>query len=434
MYALGKKKIFDQEIRPDDRGYSIYYYIPNTPSKYCVLYHEHSYISHRYLLNVGSLLLIIFSVLGFPLLFVELYKPVVNKLNGPSGSDYWRFIAWSVVFVSFFVNCLIIVNNAIILKEIIGQYDSSSLDILIFTLVFSVFCFGVWILDFFGCTFAIAYMHFYKEDFPKNFPTPILLTKLLEKFQCCCCNGGLDEDAGDNERNRKNNKCCPKCIAIALGYTIFVHFLQLTSFHVVYIMLGAIAAPGETLSVFCSFITAYIFAVIYVAVIFKYLSIEHFKDRVTWNFVLCIIPLGFAGVTLIGSVALFTAFFYKFSIVMEITSTNEGLWGLVKSFLPTLLVAFLGFCGHKLLKYIKKRTPTHDREVQTPLENGIESSLSSRSVGTQDEPQTPCESSQGSHVAGTAGNRSSQDGEARNIGKTEEDQSFQSQETDRLLT
>ncbi len=524
MYALGKRSLFDEVIQPHDRGYSVFNHNPNLDT-YCVLQHQGVYLHRRYILLSGSLLMIIFTVLAFPVLFARLYDSFIEKLRGPSGSEYWRYITWSVLFVSLLVNCLAIANNTMVLMELIEQYEFSRDVFSFFVFLFSVFCFGVWIVDIIGASIAIAYIY---RDRPNEFntriPPPVLLGKFLKKFECCCeffssCNRERDahndeqndtrdnsnlesgnnnptdpehghsdpidpqhdqqtvdpqhgqsdpgnpqhgqsdpqhsqsdltdpqhgqsdpgnpqhgqsdpqhgqsdltdpqhgqSDPVDPEHNHRdstnpesqrgnptntrhdNNSTrhlgrCAKCIALAFGYTIIVHFLQIISFHVVYIMLGAIAAPTETLSVLCSFITAYLFAVIYVAIILKFLDKDnYFKKNLCLDFTLCILPLSVAGIALIVSIALFTAFFYSFNIVMEITSRSEGLWGVVKSFLPALFVAFLGFCGSKLLTYIEPRK----RDATSESDSSKESNSSEERDSLRNRTSIPHSTPQSSH-------------------------------------
>ena len=453
----------------DQKGYSVYYYDPTVPSKYCVINYESYYDTQRLLLNIGSALVILFTVLGFPFLFLELYQPVIKKLKDDSGSEYWRFIAWSVVIVSFFVNIAIFINNGFVLHVFYGKYGSTSLGVLTFLIVFSVICYGIWIINFISSLAAIWYLDS-SNNFSKDLPLPQLLEKLCEPKNSSPqanagqgnplaieqgnhqanagqgnpqaieqgnhqanagqgnpqaieqgnhqanagqgnpqaieqgnhqanagqgnaqaieqgnqanagqgnpqaieqgnhqanagqgnCLANAEQGIGNPERSAGtccccgyHKGCCRYCIAIALGYTIVVHFLQLLSFHVVYIILGAIALPFETLSVLCNYVTAYLFAVIYIAVILKYMNKVYFQNYISLNFLCCILPLLIGGLSLITGVACFTALFYRFTEVMEFTSQNEGVLGVVKSFLPSLFVTLLGFIGHKILKRIRR--------------------------------------------------------------------------------
>ena len=231
----------------------MYYYDPTVPSKYCVINYEGYYDTQRLLLNFGSALVILFTVLGFPLLFVELYQPVIEKLNDSSGSEYWRFIAWSVVIVSFIVNILIFVNNGFVLQSFSKQYDSTSKSILIFLIMFSIICFGAWIINFASCLLAIGHLR-NTNSFPKDLPLPLLLERILNT----CYNKSLPSKIKTRQSGAKEHgknicccwntrQCCSYCYAIAFGYATLVHFLQLVSFHIVYFILGAIASPIGTL-------------------------------------------------------------------------------------------------------------------------------------------------------------------------------------------
>ena len=379
-------------------------------SKYCVINYESYYNTQRLLLNIGSILVILFTVLGFPFFFVELYQPVIDKLNDDRGSEYWRFIAWSVVIVSFFVNILIFINNGFVLGIFHNQYGSTLLAILIFLIVFSVLCYGVWIINFLSCVVAIWYLKFY-DIFSKDLPLPRLLNKFCtpdnSNSQATAEQGNprataeqdgprataeqgsprataeqgspqANAEQGNPERSAgtcccggySKKRCCPYSIVIALGYTIVVHFLQLLSFHVVYIILGAIASPSVTLSVLCNYVTAYLFAVVYISVILKYMDKVYFKKYVSLNFIFCILPLFSGGLLLIVSVACFTALFYRFTVAMDYTSQNEGILGVVKSIFPSILVTVLSFIGNKILVHIQKssRSEKNSRSsTETPL-------------------------------------------------------------------
>ena len=90
----------------------------------------------------------------------------------------------------------------------------------------------------------------------------------------------------------------------------------------------------------CNYVTGYLFAVIYIEVILKYMNKMYFNKYIALNFTCCILPLFIGGLSLIVSVACFTALFYRFTAVMDYTNQNEGVLGVVKSFLPSLFVTF----------------------------------------------------------------------------------------------
>ena len=402
----------DHNIPLDKKGYSVYYYDPTMPTKYCVINYEGHYDNERLLLNIDSVLVIFFTLLGSPLLFVELYQPIINKLNDDSGSEYWRFVAWNVVIVSSLVNILVFNNNGYVLHVFHSQYDLTS-SIFIFLITFSVICYGVWIINFFSCLTGIFYLS-YDERFSKELPIPCLLaiicipnnssTQVNDEQDTLHVENGLQEEHAEEQLHEHVDPeagCCgkkPPCrysIAIALGCTIVVHFLQLLSFHIVYFIIGAIASPIDTLSVLCNYVMAYLFAVIYIAVILKYMNKVYFKDisknrkKITYNIICCILPLLIGGLSLIASVCLFVTLFDQFTVVMEVTSQNEGVLGVVKSFLPSLFVTFLGFIGHKILKRIrrKKRKHSGSSSRETPCTQGY-SSNSSRSTSSGSTSQT----------------------------------------------
>ena len=115
-----------------------------------------------------------------------------------------------------------------------------------------------------------------------------------------------------------------------------------------YIILEAIASPSVTLSVLCNYVTAYLFAVVYVAVILKYMDKVHFENYVSLNFISCILPLFTGDLLLTVSVACFTALLYHFTVAMDYT--NEGIKGVVKSIFPSILAVSLGanfLCAYK---------------------------------------------------------------------------------------
>jgi len=65
---------------------------------------------------------------------------------------------------------------------------------------------------------------------------------------------------------------------------------------------------------------------------------------------------------------------------MDYTSQNEGILGVVKSFLPSLFVTFLGFIGHKILIRIGKKSSKEISEKispETPAESDHQESISS---------------------------------------------------------
>ncbi len=364
MYALGKKTRYDEEIHPNDRGYSVYYYDSTKIGSYCVLQQEGGYNTQRILLNVASLTITIFFAIGVGATLMKYYSLIEKKLRE---SEYWKFLTWSILIISLLAICLILANNGYLLYKICHQYDSKSLEF-VFMIVHSIICFGVWPVDAVCCIVAMRFLQI------------------------------------------SSRKYC--CFAVT-GSTIMVYFIQLMSFHVAYINLGATAAPSETLSVVCSFITVYIFAVIYFAVLVKYLTsrcdcipnewssvcdnscyrycsrkidscckhkccnyifccldkIDSCCKHKCCNYIFCCLDkidscckhkccnyifcglFVIAGTALIGGIAILTAFFYRLPIVMDISSQNEGLWGVIKFVLPALFVSLLGYCGNKILKY-----------------------------------------------------------------------------------
>jgi len=294
------------------------------PSKYCVISHLHEYQIQRYLLTFGSVFVILFTILGCPLFFAEVYQQVERKCYNARGSEYWRFLTWSVVITSFIVNALVLANNFYVLMSFYQQYETTSKESLLCLVMFSVIGNGVWIVNFLSGVGVLAYLKWKKMS---------------------------SRDPSSPEDNITGNDSCSSMwlhiCGIALGYAIIVHFLQLISFHVVYVILGAIASPTETLSVVCNYVAGYLFAVTYIAVVLKYVKKKRFLDRnVTLS--CCIFPLCIAGLSLIISMTCYTAFFY----LTDSMNQNSGMLGIVKSFLPSLFVMFLGFLGHKVLIYI----------------------------------------------------------------------------------
>lgn len=238
-----------------EKGYSAYVFSTDAPSDYCVIDQEEAYAKLRLYANVGSMILSITIMIASPLTLVAVYDFACKNLKGNS-----IFIAWSLMFVSGIAACLMFVYDGFTIGYNIILYPSSPKgvgfhDIFIYFIVFAVFL-GVLLLgDLFLMICALMYL---QPSQHQRFPTPELFKFFKTIFSkiCFCCRPQAEADLQQGWRKKLRESCCSECLVLLFGMVYFTLFMELASFHLLYMLLGAISTPVETLSIATSTLLA----------------------------------------------------------------------------------------------------------------------------------------------------------------------------------
>ena len=354
-----------------EKGYSAYIFSTDKSSDYCIIDQESLYAKLRLYVNVASMILSIAIMIASPLTLVAVYDYACKNLSGS-----WLFFAWSLMFVSGIAACLILVFDGFTIVYNLHLYPSTSNgvgfhDIFIYFIFFAAFLCILPIFDVIALIFALMCLQPSQRE---KFPVPELF-KFCKKFLCCSycigCTGrgqarqgsGADTQPlleGGRVRNWLRESCCSECIVLLVGTFSFTLFMQLGSFHALYILLGAICTPVESLSI-TSFYTACFFCLIaLVAIVLKTTNKADYYQEFKWiNVCKCILPI-VATILFIISLALFIGYFYNYIIMVKSYSNNGGFLAILGSILPSALVALGGFGGTRLLKCIDPhQVPPH---------------------------------------------------------------------------
>ena len=138
-------------------------------------------------------------------------------------------------------------------------------------------------------------------------------------------------------------------VILLLGSVSFTFFLQLSSFHSVYILLGILSTPVETLSV----------TTFYIACFFCLVAFNAFVLKLTDNKKINMCKVVFSvltGCVFIACAVLFVMFFYNY-ITMVQSYKSGGFLTIVGRILPAVCVTVGGYVGTKLLDCIKIPQP-----------------------------------------------------------------------------
>ena len=166
-------------------------------------------------------------------------------------------------------------------------------------------------------------------------------------------------NGGEVEAWRGKERC--ECLILLFGCVSFTLFLQLSSFHSVYILLGTICTPVTTLSITSFYIATYFFFVAFVAVVLKSTDGTNLKKGVVCAAVISAILFTIFAICLV-------LYFYKYTVLVQGYRNTGGIFGIVGSLLPSIIVALGGWCGTRLIKCIK---PAHEDESRSRNEETL---------------------------------------------------------------
>ena len=361
----------------NEKGYSVYFFDDDNPSDYCIIDQEHDYSKQRHYMNIGAFILVIAIMLATPLILVSIYDTFRKKVNGNM-----MYFVWSIVTVSFIATGLMLYFDGKTVRFNIRLYpnhktDHGYYDIFKYFILLSV-ALGIIII---GDTVVmiLALIHV-RPAGDRRFPIPELfkfVKYILGRVLGCCgycggCNQGnrnqiidpegepLVQDGNGRGRGsfQVRQLCCSECLVLLFGCVSFTLFLQLSSFHSLYILLGTISTPVETLSITSFYIATYFCLVAFVAVILKTTDVREYyewKNVKASNIIKCVFVI-ISAALFITCAVFFVLYFYNYTVMVQGYRNGGGIFGIIGSILPSLLVVFGGWCGTRLIKCIKPVT------------------------------------------------------------------------------
>ena len=359
-----------------ERGYSAYIFAKDVPSDYCVIDQENLYKIQRLYMNVGGLLLIIAIMIGAPMILVAVYDNLRMKLERDEAKESTNVLSffWSFVLVSALADMIILVLDVLTITYNIKLYPSHPNgqgfhDIYIYFILFFVLLFVMIVGDSISMSFALRYI---KPS--KDFPAPKLLEfiKKLLSIICVICqkqenHGTPQQEQSSHERTplieHKKDLCrwCQQCYdricLTLLGSIVVTLFFQLICFHSLYIVLGVMSTPIETLSITAFYIAYFFCFVAFLAIILKSSNKSEFYESFKWINLLKFIFLLVAAIFFVTSAVFFILYFHHYVIMVQNYSNDGGFTAIIGSILPSALVTFGGYCATKLIRCTTSHSP-----------------------------------------------------------------------------
>jgi hypothetical protein len=406
-YALHRQSVLVDGIKlNEEKGYSAYLYMLEG---YCIIDQQARYDQMRLFMNVGCIIVIIAIVIASPVILVAVHDRICKYLKGNK-----LFFAWSLLLVSSIAASIMFVHDGITIYR--GLWGIG--DLMLYFWIFAFLHAALPCLDLLSMICALVYLRPYQRE---RFPIPELF-KFINKLikvpcscgrQCAAQNGEenlqqqrvplLDEDgAAQNEaenqqqqrepedgtaQNEAENQqqqreplfgrqverkrgwctvlCCSECLVLLFGMVFFSLFLQLSSFHSMYILLGAISTPVGTISITTFYIACLFSLIAVVAIALKSTNNpDYYKwDTFKWiNVFKCILPI-LVAVLLFASMGLFIAYFYNY---IQSFSNHGGYLVLIGNILPSAVVGLGGFFSSRLIKYIEDPAGQNVQPEQAP--------------------------------------------------------------------
>jgi len=322
-------------------------------NQYCVLDDEDShYHQLEVVINSGTIILVVSVILSCPLLFIALYGKLLDKAKKGNNT---RYFIWSFAIAAIPMDILITASDLILLLEIYPWYSHQSSLIFAFIVVYTV---GLVSLIFINAPIFIGPMLYikYNRDLNKKLPLPSCFNAIAERCNCICkCHGGY---------------FCRECVFLMIGYTSFTWMLELLAYHIIYILLGAIVTPMETLATLSFYIAAYFSMVVYAAIVIKVMDSDYYQTK-TKNFFFCIMPAIIVGLLFLGWIGCFMWYFHTYITLVQTYSTSQGIWHVIGSILPTIFSSIFVLWGKYILDKMKSTKP---QNPEAPNQNNTDSS------------------------------------------------------------
>lgn len=321
------------------------------------------YTKQRLYLNVGTILLVLAIMFVTPAILVSVYDSFRVKVSGNAGGNQnMRSFVWSVVTVSALSALTMLVYDVFTIYYNITLYPPKPGQtgynvIFVYFIAFAVLL-GLIII---GDLFFIGLGLYYIQPFRENaFPIPglfIFVKGIPSKLRRRCSQPnqqGADgrEALGEQPPSRF---CSCECFVLLFGGAFFTLFLQLTAFHLVYIVLGAISTPVETLSITTFYFAMLFFLTVFTAIFLKATDNNNQLNR--RNFILkCLLPF-IAGCFFIGWSIPFIMFFLTYITMVQSNHDNQGFVIVLGSILPSVIVSAGGWVGTKLIDSVTAPAP-----------------------------------------------------------------------------
>ncbi len=327
-------------------------------------------------MNVGTFILIFAIMLAAPMILVSVYDNLCDKMEVAAEGNpiykHMQYFVWSIATVSFVADLLMLSLDGSTIFSNIRLYpnhkdDHGYHDIYIYFILFAVALFLMIAGDI--LVMGIAIFHLGNK---KEFPIPELL-KFFKKILCCCgycrkcrpcggtenqpLQGGRKTDSGsygaiEGGAVQDDTGCFSDHLILLFGCVSFTLFIQMISFHFMYILLGTMCTPVTTLSITSFYTATYFCLVTFFAVFLKSTNDENlYKKFQVPNCIKCVTTLTSASL-FITTAVLFVLYFYKYTVMVQEYQNGNGILGIVGSILPSFLIAFGGWCCTRLIKYI----------------------------------------------------------------------------------
>lgn len=359
-----------------EKGYSAYIFANDTESDYCVIDQEDRYAKLRKYVNIGSMVLIFAIMVAAPITLVAVYDYLCASVKGNM-----LFFAWSLMLGSCFAACAMLAFDVLTIKYNIHLYPQSPNgigfhDIFVYFLTFTIILGVVIIFDFVLMVMALLYL---RPSQHRILPIPELLNFFRRVLLTPCrlsrkCKGHGRRQLEEKTRllgtvlSKIQQSCCSECLVLLFGSFFFTLFLQLSSFHFLYIILGAISIPVVSLSISTFYIACFFCFVAFIAIILKSTNNpDYFKwdtlKCMNLNILRCASPF-LAAALFAVSLGLFIGYFYNYVIMVQSYSNNGGFLAIIGNILPAVLVGLGGFSGTRLIKCIEDPS-TKEQQTQT---------------------------------------------------------------------
>jgi hypothetical protein len=333
-----------------EKGYSAYVFSKNS-SDFCVIDQDEMYMQQKIYVNVGAGLLVLGLMFATPLTLVGAYDSFHAKVKDTNA----LFFVWSFVLVSAGTACVILVFDCFTIAYNISFYpsDQSSVgyyDVYIYFILFAVLIGVTVICNLVSMACALSHI---QSNGGKQFPVP----QLFREMVCCVCFVAERHSLLHSHRSTRRDWC--EYLVLLFGCATFTLFLQLCSFHLLYIILSVLSTPVETLSTTMFYIACFFCLVAFVAIGLKSTNNNSLTDHyrrsnrlLSCTVMKCMVFLLAAGFFL-GSAFLFTLFFYNYIVLIQSYRSSDGILAVFTGTLPSLLIALSGYAGTKLINCIK---------------------------------------------------------------------------------
>lgn len=359
----------------DERGFSVYYFARDNPSDYCVIGQEDIYSQQRLYMNLGAIFLLFAVMFVTPVFLVTVYDNFRDKVK--EDQNVLSFV-WSVVIVSA-ISAFIMIGydiGTIVINTKLYPSKADHIgfhDIFLYFVIFSVVLGSLIIGDVVCIAVGLVYI---KPSGDRAFPIPELL-KFLKGLPCLCfkcCTRAREEgeppaapaqqppavaphappqDPQAPEGRIWKRLCCSECILLLLGGVSFTLFLQFSTYHLVYILLGVMSTPVETLSITAFYVASYFFLVAFIAIFLKSTDNKNLYDPCSCtNFLKFLVPLVAGGLFIACSVP-FMMYFFNYITMVQTSRNNGGFVAVLGSILPSVLVSAGGWFGTRIIDCVK---------------------------------------------------------------------------------